>query len=151
MSLVCTNFDKCPNPYVRDLRWVVILSDDSCVWQDDNNPEYEEPSSWLRLRHFLKDKPELFVKRVLLEFWGHMEIIEIEDNVKGVFFRKAIGGDVMSASTQDFYIFGKLIENNNIEELSVDWWMTPELILHRTEKRLNIADHEDHLIRRAVQ
>lgn len=143
---ICTNFDKCPNPYVNDLRWVVILSDDSCAWQDDNDPRYEEPSAWLRLKSFLNNNPNLFIKRILLEFRGHMEIIEVENNVEGLFFRKAIGGDVMSASTQDFFIFGKLKDNI----LSVSWWMVPELILHRSETRTNIADHEEHLIRRAV-
>jgi hypothetical protein len=102
-------------------RWVVKLSNQQIVYQDDYRPGVVEWNAWKRLGQYTQQN-NLYIIKMYLQFWTHICPVE-PDNSDGYFFRHAAVG-INGSWFKNYYIIGTL--NNGI--LKTNKWAVPELI-----------------------
>lgn len=125
-----------------EARWVVTLSDDTTVYQDDDRPNVEPSSAWLRLKAYC-EKNNLYIKNMYLQFRSHFE--SIEPNALGYFFTKSILGLFGSDKNIHYYVVG-VVKNGQVH---CKKWRLPELIVESKDVR-EIKDCEKSLIWESV-
>lgn len=128
------NLTFIPDDYINEKfethpRWVVTLSDGRNVYQDDDRPEFEEKSAWIRLGNFLKIHDELSIIDMTIGFRSH--IVRIGERADGYFFSKGIFGGIGTDQIVQFFIVGTLYSNI----LLVNKYILPEMEIIETEIR----------------
>lgn len=88
--------------------WTAVLSDGTVVYQDDDRPDYEESSAWLRLKQYVAEN-NLSVVNLGVKFRTNQ--IWLEPNKEGYFFCKVAGANWDGGPTYHFYNIG-FIEDN---------------------------------------
>lgn len=118
-------------------RWVVTLSDEGIVIQDDNRPETPEPA-WLRLQDFCKEN-DLYITGMYLQFRSHIEYMP--QNADGYYFMRGFTGS-SGGMQQNTYNVG--IRHG--DSVHVTYWRVPEL-LHLFESTVRTVEMcEEYLI-----
>lgn len=109
--------------------WVVTLSDDTEVWQDDGREGVHEPNAWIRLGRYCAETG-LTIKTMNLRFRSH--VIAIPRSSYFYFTRGIIGH---TGSRMNFH-FANAGFLNDDGKLEVTWYKIPELlpgrIVHKT-------------------
>lgn len=112
--------------------WVAALSDGRKVYQDDDRPDYDPTSAWLRLQRYVETNKEcIMMTGLALQFRDH--IIHLPDNQSGYYFSKGI--KARPEVSKQHYVVGYLKD----KKWWLEWYMVPELIVSGT----NVIDWYD--------
>ena len=126
---ICTDFDEFMSHYAENCpRWEVVLSNDQRVFMDDDRPDMEPRSAWLRLREHCK-KEHLYIKEMTIMFRDNR--FSLPSNADGYFFSKGARGMFGSVRTMHLFLVGAL-QNGRLE---VSCWKVPEMLQEWTEER----------------
>lgn len=90
--MIATSID---DPYISSIYynepiWVALLSDNTKVYMDNNNPIYEETSAWLRLKTYCQNN-NLNIKSLTFQFRSNI-IKPLPEDAEGYFFRNGLMG-----------------------------------------------------------
>lgn len=111
--------------------WKVKLSDGSIATMDDGRPGEAQPSAWIRLGEYIRER-KLRIVKLWLKFRDNVDENMLPENAEGYFFSKNAIGDVMGGSnTLMFYIVGAVVGG----KLTVMRYSSPSLILVDVEER----------------
>lgn len=131
MEVSTTYNEYIENKYERQAHWYVTLSNGQTVYQDDENPIYNEHSAWLRLKKYVESN-NLAITSMFVKFRSHVVcVFNNTDNVDGVFFRHSALGSWGNPKTTLFYVIG-VVKNS---ELRVWKYQVPEIEIFGTETR----------------
>ena len=110
-------------------RWVAILSDETKVYQDDDRPNLEIKSAWIRLKKHVKEN-KLKIKKVYFQFRSNIFDV-FPENAEGYYFSNGVIGQLSSDYSINLFIFGEIIGDiARIKSIKV-----PELIVINEENR----------------
>jgi hypothetical protein len=136
--MICTKIDDYINSKILgETIWIVKLTNNLEVYQDDNRPGLE-PSAWLRLKEYCETN-NVKIANFTLRFRSHYE--NIVPNKTGYIFCKGCIALLGNESSYNLYKVG-YIENNSI---IMEKWRVPELVLYNTEI-CNIGDYKQLII-----
>lgn len=115
-------------------RWVAVLSDGSEHYQDDGRPDTDEVA-WIRLRDKCRESG-LFITDMYLVFRSHTERREHYKGADGYWFRFGVkAGFGVGRNKKTKQINSCLIGVIRGQEMSVDNWRIPELIIIESDVR----------------
>tara|TARA_R110002020_G_scaffold406830_1_gene616979 strand:- start:739 stop:1191 length:453 start_codon:yes stop_codon:yes gene_type:complete len=100
--------------------WIVTLSNGETVYQDDDRPEVEPASAWLRLKTYCQEN-DLHIESMKIK--NRSNVVETNAGADGYFFCKGAGGYMFGEETFLSFSIGTL-ENG---ELKVRRWSLPEI------------------------
>ncbi len=110
--------------------WIVTLSNNEIIWQDDDRPYVGHHSAWIRLKEYCEHN-NLYIVKIQLKFRSHSEFIFCEDSEGYAFRKEAMGGFGVNI-THHFYWLG-ILKNGIVH---MEKWRVPELIKEEEEDRL---------------
>ena len=143
MSEVCKEWDEYLSGYAANRPiWIVKLSNNETVYQDDGRPGVKTPSAWLRLKSYC-EKHNLRITEMHIHYRSHIE--HIGSDFDGYYFCKGAGGFLFSDITVSSFVIGTL----SGDVLNVSHWKLPELIVMQTETR-NRNENEECLIEKPI-
>ena len=120
--------------------WIIELSNNETVYQDDGRHESEEYSAWIRIKKYIYDN-DLQIKKMYLRFRSNI-IYPLEENTDGYFFSNGIIGMMSSSINVNFYILGNIKQDKvYIKKIKV-----PELIVFDEEERSLLDCTEQQII-----
>jgi hypothetical protein len=123
--VICT----IPDDFIEDKPiWVAVLSNGITAYQDDDRPGLE-PSSWLRLREYVKQTESRIIK-LYLKFRSHVEC-PMPDNAEHYYFCKKAAAFWDGSPTRHSVLIGYA----NDDTINVQEWAVPELIQIGSETR----------------
>lgn len=114
----------------RQALWSARLSTGEVVTMDDGRPGLEPESAWLRLASRCASEG-VSVRELWLHFRSNVVRSILPTDAAGYFFSKAVMGFLTSGQTHWFFLVGHLVG----DEVHVQKWAVPELILMETEVR----------------
>ena len=113
------DFDSYINTYAdNNPLWIVTLSNDETIYQDDGRPNIKPASAWVRLKKYCEIN-DLHITNMKLRNRSNIE--DVGSDCDGYFFCKGAGALIVGTLTG--------------EKLSVKRWRLPELISEETEER----------------
>ena len=122
MNFVCKEYDKYLTEFSeKNAIWFVTLSNGETVYQDDDRPNIEPSSAWLRLKTYCKEN-DVYITEMFLKYRSN--IVKIGSNEQGYYFCKSVSGFLFSDETRHSYVVGT-VRGNNVMVKSIK---TPELI-----------------------
>jgi hypothetical protein len=131
-DLLCTVEDDFTNQKrLSEARWLVQLSDDRVVIQDDYRPGVNPPQTWLRLAAHLEKNPGLTIRRMWLQFRSNNIKNILTEDADAYFFANSVLGIFSAKKTLSFMLVGCLHNN----KLMVQRWKVPELLFMDIEER----------------
>lgn len=122
-----TKFDS----FVEDkCIWVVDLESGAKIFQDDDRPDHNISSAWIRLGNYIKDFNDKIIK-MRLRFGTN--IVELPGNKPYYFYSCGLMQSINSKNTHGigFHVVGW---PNDKGELLCRWYKKPELVV--TEERI---------------
>tara|TARA_R110002110_G_scaffold364406_1_gene574226 strand:+ start:1035 stop:1517 length:483 start_codon:yes stop_codon:yes gene_type:complete len=123
------DFDSYINTYAdNNPLWIVTLSNDETIYQDDGRPNIKPASAWVRLKKYCEIN-DLHITNMKLRNRSNIE--DVGSDCDGYFFCKGAGALMFGDLTLHTFIVGTLTG----EKLSVKRWRLPELISEETEER----------------
>lgn len=125
--------------YYHSPRLVIKLNNGKTVYSDDDRPGLEEPSFWERLQTYLKDKKNLRIDEILLQFRSNI-ISPLPKKAKCYFFRRGLHA-IFQGPILNYYIVGYL----DGEMIKSKKYLLPALLLEE-EKDRPVKDCEESLI-----
>jgi len=126
---VCKTLDKYVNQYGdNNPVWIAMLSNGETIYQDDDRPNVEPQSAWLRLKSYCEDN-DLHIVNMKIKNRSHM--LEVGNECDGFFFCKVAGSYMFGTETHHAFSIGTL-ENGR---LRVRKWNLPSLEPDRFEDR----------------
>ena len=126
---ICKTFDEFMQHYSEgNPRWEVVLNNNERVFMDDNRPDMEPVSAWLRLNKYCKEN-KLYIKEMTIMFRDNG--FALPSNMDGYFFSKGARGMFGSDSTMQLFFVGTLQKGR----LEVSCWKVPEMLKEWTEER----------------
>lgn len=129
-NLVCFEPDSwLQDRFESETTWICTLSNGETVWQDDDRPEMESHSAWIRLKKYCEQN-NLHVIDMQLKFRSHSEFVRDPEG-EGYCFRKGVLGGFGMEVTQQFYLVG-ILKNGVVH---MQKWSVPELILTEEDDR----------------
>ena len=121
MTYVAKELDSYVNQYGdNNPIWVVTLSSGETVYQDDDRPDVEPASAWLRLKTYCEEN-DLHITSMKIK--NRSNVVEAHAEADGYFFCKGAGGFMFGDATYLSFSIGTL-ENG---ELKVRRWSLPEI------------------------
>lgn len=111
--------------------WVITLSDGTVIYQDDNKPNIEESSAWIRLGHYIR-ATNLYIVKFHLQFRDH--IVRFPSNKIGYYFSHGALGAI-GVPTVHFAVVGN-VDQRSQEYITCQWFHVPALELTRINKKL---------------
>tara|TARA_Y100001938_G_scaffold88159_1_gene120784 strand:+ start:1902 stop:2378 length:477 start_codon:yes stop_codon:yes gene_type:complete len=108
--------------------WIATLSNGETIYQDDDRPNVEPPSAWVRLKAYCEEN-NLHITNLKVRNRTHIE--EVGSDYDGYFFCKGAGALMFSDYVIHTYSIGVL----KGESLKVQTWRLPELVPERFEER----------------
>lgn len=121
------------------LRWVVSLSNDTVVYQDDGRPGCNPSSAWLRLKRWIESH-DLDIVRMKFQFRSH--IVSLPSPADGYYFSKGVYVTNVTGLSRGFYVGGVLVNDC----INVQLWSVPELEILSQETRPINKDTMEKLI-----
>ncbi|MAF25438.1 hypothetical protein CL634_07680 [bacterium] len=100
--------------------WVVTLSNDETIYQDDNRPGVKPESAWIRLKSYCQENG-LHITSMKIKNRSH--VVEVDSDCDGYFFCKGAGGFMFGDTTYLSFSIGTLQDG----ELKVRRWSLPEI------------------------
>ena len=100
--------------------WVVTLSNDETIYQDDDRPGVEPGSAWIRLKSYCEEN-DLHITSMKIKNRSH--VVEVDSDCDGYFFCKGAGGFMFGDATYLSFSIGTLQGG----ELKVRRWSLPEI------------------------
>lgn len=128
MEDVCWKYDNFLN---EKAIWIAKITDgnfDYTIYQDDDRPNVEPKSAWIRLGILLQAYPEYYITDIHLKFRDH--IVTIPKGI-GYYFSKGALGELNCDSTYNFLIFGVVTEMQQ-ESIVCNWYHVPSLEVIQT-------------------
>lgn len=126
---VCKTLDKYVNQYGdNNPIWIAMLSNGETIYQDDDRPNVEPQSAWLRLKSYCEDNDVHIVK---MQIKNRSHMLEVGSECDGFFFCKVAGSYMFGNETHHAFSIGTL-ENGR---LRVRKWNLPSLEPDRFEDR----------------
>jgi hypothetical protein len=119
-DIICKVIDE----YVPDLRWIAHLSNGETIYQDDERPEMEPRSAWIRLGNYIRNNN---LKIISLKFQFRSHVINLEDNADGYYFAKGAVAVWGIGETFHHFVAGTLKEG----KIHKKWFLVPELEITR--------------------
>jgi len=123
--------------------WVIELSDGRTIYQDDDRPELEEKSAWIRAKQYLDSNTGVRIERMKFRFSGYEHVVYDSelDNCIGLYFSKGASAILSVDKTKqwDFYVSGKVFNDNGLK-MSVSRYEVPFLSFHDCMVREVTAD-----------
>ncbi len=108
--------------YLRDnVLWRVQLNDETIIYQNDIDGE---PSSWMKLKHYLDENRDKYIINMHILFRDHYE--HIGSNMPFFFFSFKILGQFGGGFPQRFYLAGC---GESFDSIRVKHFIVPELLL----------------------
>ena len=101
--------------------WIVTLSNDETIYQDDGRAGVQPQSAWSRLKIYC-EKNDLYIKNLKVKNRSHLE--DVGSDYDGYFFCKGAGGFLFDGHTLHTFVIG-ILEG---EKLRTKTWRLPELI-----------------------
>ena len=101
--------------------WIVTLSNDETIYQDDGRAGVQPQSAWSRLKIYC-EKNDLYIQNLKVKNRSHLE--DVGSNHDGYFFCKGAGGFLFDGHTLHTFVIGVL----EGEKLRTKTWRLPELI-----------------------
>jgi hypothetical protein len=119
-----TQVCKEDDPFVRDsMRWVVRLSNDEVVYEDDGRPGVEPASAWIRLGQYCREA-NLRVVQMWLQFRSSRIEVTPAD-APGYYLAKSVFAVWGDGRSYESYVVGTLREDGLV---ATTRWRTPELV-----------------------
>ena len=129
MNFVCKEYDKYLTEFSeKNAIWFVTLSNGETVYQDDDRPNIEPSSAWVRLKTYCKEN-DVYITEMFLKYRSN--VIKVGSNEQGYYFCKSVSGFLFSDETRHSYVVGT-VRGNNVMVKSIK---TPELISEFSEVR----------------
>ncbi len=105
MDTVCRTDDE----FVQHKpRWVVVLSNGETIYQDDDRPGMAEPSAWLRLGKYCRDR-DLHISELWMQFQTNRFMVGPPD-ADGYYFVRTASAVWGDEETIHGYIAGVLLD-----------------------------------------
>ena len=108
--------------------WIATLSNGETIYQDDDRPNVEPASAWVRLKQYCEEN-NFYITNLKIRNRTHIE--EVGSDYDGYFFCKGAGALMFSDFVVHTYNIGVL----EGEKLKVQIWRLPELLPERFEER----------------
>lgn len=111
-------------------RWVAVLSDGTKVYQDDDRPNLEINSAWIRLKKHIINTG-LKITSLYFQFRSNL-FYPFQENAKGYYFSNGVIGQLSSDYSINLFVSGEIVGNvARIKSIKV-----PELIVINEEDRV---------------
>ena len=121
MTFVSKEIDQYVNQYGdQNPIWMVTLSNDETIYQDDDRPGVEPGSAWIRLKSYCEAN-DLHIISMKIKNRSH--VVEVDSGCDGYFFCKGAGGFMFGDATYLSFSIGTLQDG----ELKVRRWSLPEI------------------------
>lgn len=121
--------------------WTIELTNGKTIYQDDDRPELEEKSAWVRAKQYIYEN-NLEISKVKFRFAGYEHIvydINRDTTYNGFYFSKGVSALLSAESSKEwkFYIAGKShkLENGEIS-ISIERYEIPMLKKHDCDERI---------------
>jgi|TARA_R110000751_G_scaffold276860_3_gene378078 hypothetical protein len=108
--------------------WIATLSNGETIYQDDDRPNIEPASAWVRLKQYCEEN-SFHITNLKVRNRTHIE--EVGSGHDGYFFCKGAGALMFSDFVVHTYNIGVL----KGDKLKVQIWRLPELLPERFEER----------------
>ena len=126
---VAKSIDRYVNIYAdSNPIWIVTLSNDETVYQDDGRPDTLPHSAWERLGKYCEEN-EVYITGMRIKNRSHVEVVGTGGD--GYYFCKGAGKFLFGDTTNHSFIAG-VLENNT---LRVRRWNLPEVVPDAYEER----------------
>ena len=113
--------------------WIIDLSNDIKIFQDDDRPKLHTCSAWKRLGYYMEDYGDtVSIAKMRLRFGTH--IIELPPERHYYFYSRGILQSASQTYGLDFHIVGWPTEDKQ-ESLVCTWFKTPELVMTSQKPR----------------
>jgi hypothetical protein len=111
-------------------RWIAVLSDGTKVYQDDDRPNLEINSAWIRLKKHITTTG-LKITKLYFQFRSNF-FEPFPENAQGYYFSNGVIGQLSSDYSINLFVSGEIIGNlARIKSIKV-----PELIVINEENRI---------------
>ena len=111
---VCKQWDSYMQRRFRDNAiWTAYLSNGETIFSDDNRPDVQPASSWLRLVNYCNEN-DLHITKIGFKFSSQEHVpFENPEGLEGVLFSRGAGVDLFSGQTFDKFIWG-LVDGDQV-------------------------------------
>lgn len=108
--------------------WIAVLSDNTVIYGDGNEPALPSDSIWFKLKHHCQ-QAKVRVTKLTLKFRSNEIHINIPNHVNWIYLSKGKGKEWVTDQEDNFFIIGVQSTETVLEK---HWYKIPELIHHKT-------------------
>lgn len=124
MYELCFDMNECRIDLDNITYWKAYLSDGRYVLQDDDRPDTEIKSAWVRLGRFLvANKP---VKLIGIDLIFGTHTVSFPRNRPAYYYSKGMMQGISQATSLDYHVIGYVDDDDAVMKFA--WMKVPELI-----------------------